>query len=59
LPAWHKIRSVADWHTEKQVPAQRAGTKEKIISFYDGSFLNAFYVCVLLFYDVFFFYHKA
>ena len=26
---------------------------------YDGSFSNVFCVCVLLFYDVFFFYHKA
>jgi hypothetical protein len=38
-----------------------AGTciKRKIISSYDGSFLNAFYACALQFYDVFFFYHKA
>jgi hypothetical protein len=39
-----------------------AGTcykKSKSISFYDGSFLNAFYACALQFYDVFFFYHKA
>lgn len=33
--------------------------KKKTISSYDGSFLNAFYACALLFYDVFFFYHKA
>ena len=38
-----------------------AGTwyKKIIISSYDDSFLNAFYVCALQFYDVFFFYHKA
>ena len=33
--------------------------KGKTISFYDDSFLNAFFVCVLQFYDVFFFYRKA
>lgn len=32
---------------------------KRIISSYDGSFLNAFYVCELQFYDAFFFYHKA
>ncbi len=31
----------------------------KITSSYDGSFLNVFYACVLQFYDVFSFYHKA
>ncbi len=37
-----------------------AGTgKKKITSSYDGSFLNVFYACVLQFYDVFSFYHKA
>lgn len=35
-------------------------SKEKLItSSYDGSFLNVFYACVLQFYDVFSFYHKA
>ena len=34
--------------------------KEKLItSSYDGSFLNVSYACVLQFYDVFSFYHKA
>ena len=33
--------------------------KKKITSSYDGSFLNVFYACVLQFYDVFSFYHKA
>ncbi len=31
----------------------------RITSSYDGFFLNAFYVCVLRFYDAFFSYHKA
>lgn len=34
-------------------------SKKKITSSYDGSFLNVFYACVLQFYDVFSFYHKA
>lgn len=33
--------------------------KKNIIFSYDGSFLNVFYACVLQFYDVFSFYHKA
>jgi hypothetical protein len=33
--------------------------KRKPISFYGGSFSSVFYACESLFYDVFFFYHKA
>jgi len=33
--------------------------KRKSISFYDGFFSIFFYAYELLFYDVFFFYHKA
>ena len=47
--------------TKKRCRPEGAGTydKKRIISSYDGSFLNVFYVCELQFYDVFFFYHKA
>jgi hypothetical protein len=44
----------------KYMPAGVAGiNKKNIISSYGGSFLNVFYACVLQFYDVFSFYHKA
>lgn len=45
----------------KCVPRLGTGTplRKKLTSSYDGSFLNVFYACVLQFYDVFSFYHKA
>ena len=47
-------------NADVSAPMENRGTgKKKITSSYDGSFLNVFYACVLQFYDVFSFYHKA
>jgi hypothetical protein len=46
-----------DEYAGKRIPGTPA--RKRITSSYGGSFLNVFYACVLQFYVVFSFYHKA